>query len=237
MTPKQIFRRARRQRRRALTPSESKQILTHYGISVVKAELATDVDQAVRLARRIGWPVVLKVVSPQIIHKTDVGGVELDLRDETDVRRAWERIARTVGERVPTASIEGMLVQQMVEGYEVIVGGKLDPQFGQTVMLGAGGIYAEVLRDVSIRICPVTQRDARQMISEIKFSQVLRGYRGRPPADLEALTDVICRTSRMLEENPEIGELDINPLFVLTQGAVAVDVRIILARSAIQMFG
>jgi acyl-CoA synthetase (NDP forming) len=230
MSTAAIIDRARTQGRKILTEVESKQLLEEAGIPIVRARLATSRDAAVQAARDIGFPVVLKVVSPQITHKSDVGGVKLDLKSAEEVAAAFDEIMAAARGAAPDATIDGVSVQQMARpGIEVIVGVSTDPQFGPVIMFGLGGILVEVLKDVSFRIIPIVSRDARQMIHEIKGFPLLEGYRGQDPADLAALESLLLRVSAFVEQQPEVSELDLNPVFAYKDGALAVDARIVLS--------
>jgi acyl-CoA synthetase (NDP forming) len=230
MSIAEVLERARAQGRRTLTEVESKQVLAEAGIAVVPARLATTPQEAVDAAREVGFPIVLKVVSPDIVHKTDVGGVRLGLQNAEEVARAFTEVVESARRHVPDARIEGVSVQaQAPAGIEVILGLSQDPQFGPVLMFGLGGILVEVLKDVSFRIVPITPRDAHQMVREIRAFPVLQGYRGQPPADLSALEAMLLRLSALAEAHPEVAELDLNPVFAYPQGAVAVDARIVLS--------
>jgi acetyl-CoA synthetase (ADP-forming) len=229
MKPKEIFQKVRKSKRNNLTELEAREVLVNYKIPVVEGEVVRTIEGAKKFAERVGYPVVLKVVSRQIIHKTDVGGVILDIKNEKELYQAYHQIIKDVEKNAPDARIDGFFVQKMMpRDYEVIVGGKRDPTFGQTIAFGLGGIFVEVFEDVSFRIVPITKEDAVEMIKEIRAYKILRGYRGKKPADLKALVDILLKTSRMLEENQEIKELDINPIFALPDGAFAGDARIII---------
>jgi acyl-CoA synthetase (NDP forming) len=172
---------------------------------------------------------VLKISSPDVVHKSDSGGVKLGLANATQVGKAYNEIISSVKKAYPKAQIEGVSVQSMAPpGVEVIVGMSKDPQFGPVLMFGLGGILVEVLKDVSFRIVPVTARDAREMIKEIKGYPLLEGYRGQRPASIPALEKLIVKVSQFIEKNPQIKELDLNPIFAYHDKAVAVDARIIL---------
>lgn len=228
MKPKEIFERVKRKRNN-LTELESREVLTHYGIPLVKGEIVKTIEQAKKFVDRIGYPVVLKVISPQIIHKSDVGGVVVDIRNEKELFQAYHGIIRSVEEKMPKAVIDGFFIQEMIsDGQEVIVGGKWDPTFGQTIAFGLGGVFVEVFKDVSFRVIPITKEDALEMIKEIKAYKILKGYRGKKPVDINALVDILMKTSEILKDNPEIKELDINPVFALTDKAIAGDARIII---------
>jgi acyl-CoA synthetase (NDP forming) len=220
---------ARSQGRVILSEVEAKQALAEAGIPVVETKLAATKDQAVDLAKKAGFPVVLKIVSPQITHKSDVGGVKLNLADEKAVAAAFDEIVASAKKAVPDATVEGVSVQKMAKsGVEVIIGMTKDPQFGPVLMFGLGGILVEVLKDVAFRIVPLAPRDARQMVREIRGFPLLEGYRGSPPSDVAALEDMLLKLSAFVEAHPEIAELDLNPVFAYPDGAVAVDARIVL---------
>jgi acyl-CoA synthetase (NDP forming) len=212
-----------------LTEVESKDLLKKAGIPVVEAKLARSKKEAVSLSREMGFPVVLKISSTDVVHKSDSGGVKLGLANATQVGKAYDEIMSSVKKAYPEARIDGLSVQIMAPaGVEVIVGMSKDAQFGPVLMFGLGGILVEVLKDVSFRIVPVTERDAREMIKEIKGYPVLQGYRGQKPASIPALEQLIVKVSQFVEKNPQIKELDLNPIFAYPDRAVAVDARIIL---------
>ena len=212
-----------------LTEVESKELLKKAGIPVVEAKLARSKKEAISISREMGFPVVLKISSPDVVHKSDSGGVKLGLANATQVGKAYSEIISSIKQAYPEAQIQGVSVQPMApSGVEVIVGMSKDPQFGPVLMFGLGGILVEVLKDVSFRIVPVTERDAREMIKEIKGYPVLEGYRGQKPASIPALEKLIVKVSQFVEKNPKIKELDLNPIFAYPDKAVAVDARIIL---------
>ena len=207
-----------------LTEHETKKLLSKYGIPVTKEGIAENADEAVAIASEIGTPVAMKISSPDISHKSDVGGVVLNV-SAGEVRSTYERIISQIKKVSPSARIEGLLVQQMAPpGHEVIIGLKKDEQFGHAIMFGLGGIFVEVYKDVSFRVIPIKKREALDMISEIKGFPVLKGIRGRKPASIEAIIDVLISVSEIAEKE-KIIELDINPLIVNENGAVAVDAR------------
>jgi acyl-CoA synthetase (NDP forming) len=215
--------------RNLLTEVESKELLKKAGIPIVEAKLARSKKEAVSLSKEMGFPVVLKISSPDVIHKSDSGGVKLGLANATQVGKAYNEIISSIKKTYPKAEIQGVSVQPMAPpGVEVIVGMSKDPQFGPVLMFGLGGILVEVLKDVSFRIVPVTERDAREMIREIKGYPILEGYRGQKPASIPALEKLIVKVSQFVEKNPQIKELDLNPIFAYPDKAVAVDARIIL---------
>ena len=224
-----IFKEAKAQDRKILTEIEAKDILRAGGIPVVETVLAKSKEESQMLASNLGFPVVLKVCSPHIVHKTDMGGVFLDLNNVEEVGNAYEKILKTVIAQYPGADIKEVAVQKMVsEGVEVVVGMSRDPQFGPLIMFGLGGIFVEIMKDVSFRVVPLSEADAWEMISEIKGKALLEGVRGTSPVNKEALIDIIIKLSNLVEENPEMKELDINPLFVNSKDAIVADARIIL---------
>lgn len=215
--------------RKNLLESEAKTVCAYYGIPVTRLEVAENEVEAVRAAERIGFPVVLKIVSPDIVHKSDVGGVVVNLKDADDVRGAFGQIMKNVRKHNVKAKIVGVLVQEMAPAStEVIVGSVKDPQFGPALMFGLGGIFVEVLKDVAFRIAPIIEEEAREMISEVKAYPLLKGYRDSPPADIDAIVKILLSTSRLVTEHQEIKELDLNPIMVYEKGAITVDARIIL---------
>jgi acyl-CoA synthetase (NDP forming) len=220
---------AKKEGRTYLTELESKQILKEAGINTTEVKLARTKEEAISLSKEIGFPVVLKIVSPDVLHKSDAGGVKLSLKNEKDVGKAFDEIISSIKKHEPTANIQGVSVQNMARpGTEVIIGMSKDPQFGPVLMFGLGGILVEVLKDVSFRIVPLTRRDAREMIREIKGYPILEGYRGQDPANIEVLEETLLKVSDFVENRPEIKELDINPIFAYRDGALAVDARVIL---------
>ena len=225
-----VIDKAKAEGRTVLTEVESKGILEEAGIPTAHARLATNADEAVAAAREMGFPVALKIVSPEITHKSDVGGVKLNLGDADAVKAAFDEIMAAAKKAQPDARVDGVSVQKMAQpGIEVIMGMSQDPQFGPVLMFGLGGIFVEVLKDVSFRLVPITLRDARQMVTEIKGRPLLEGYRGQEPADVEALEGLLLRLSEFVEAHPGIAELDLNPIFAYKDGAIAVDARIILS--------
>jgi len=214
-------------RRGVLGHAESMALLRAVGIPLADTIAAADADAAARAAERVGYPVVLKIDSPDIPHKTDVGGVRLGCADAAAVRAAFRDLLEGVRDRVPTAHIDGVLVQPMVSGAtEMIVGVKTDPLFGPAVVCGVGGIFVETLHDVAVRVPPLDHAEAAAMIAELRGSALLRGVRGRPPADIAALTDVLVRVAALAHaERARLTALDLNPLLVLEhgRGVMAVD--------------
>jgi acetyl coenzyme A synthetase (ADP forming)-like protein len=227
-----VFETARSEGRVSVGELEARAVAEAYGLRLPASRLAATAEEAVAIASEIGYPVVLKIASPDILHKTDVGGVKVDLRSATDVRDAFDLIVYRANRYVPDAHIWGCLVQEMVsmDGIEVLVGMSRDPQFGPLVTFGLGGILVEALKDVTFRVAPFGRQDADEMLDEIRAHSLLDGVRGRPAADREAMADILLRISQMVTDFPEIVEMDINPLMVYQrgQGAVALDMRLVL---------
>ncbi|HEX77348.1 MAG TPA: acetyl-CoA synthetase [Dehalococcoidia bacterium] len=218
-----------REGRKQLTEIEAKELLGEAGISVVETRLATSAAEAVALSQTLGFPVVLKIASPDILHKSDIGGVKLGLRTPRQVARAYDGIMAAARKAQPSARLDGVSVQKMARpGLEVIIGMSQDPHFGPVMMFGLGGILVEVLKDVAFRIVPLAPRDAREMIREIKGYPLLEGYRGQEPANIPILEEMLLRVSDFVEHHPEIKELDLNPIFAYRDSALVVDARIIL---------
>ncbi len=228
-TPNDIIVAARQQGRTVLTEEESKSLLRELKIDTTELTVASSKEEAVEISRKTGFPVVLKIASADITHKSDAGGVKIGLEDEDSVARAFDDIMASCRAHYPDADIAGVSVQNMVKpGIEVIIGMTRDAQFGPVVMFGLGGVWVEVLKDVSFRIVPLTKKDAARMIREIKGFALLNGYRSTPPADLSVLEDILLKVSRYVSDNPDIKEIDLNPVFAYSDCAIAVDARVIL---------
>jgi acetyltransferase len=218
-----------RQRRHDLIENEAREILRAYGFRLPENRMARTTREAVTAASQIGYPVVMKIASPDVLHKSDMGGVRVKLEDDAMVEEAFFDITSNIQLRQPRARILGVMVQEMItQGKEVILGITRDMQFGPMIMFGLGGIYVEVLKDVSFRIAPLAVESADAMIREVRSFPLLRGVRGETPADIEGIKDALVRLSQMAIDFPEIVEADINPLLVCPEGegVVAVDARI-----------
>jgi len=227
-TSKIIFQ-ARLEGRKALLETEAKTICMEYAIPVTKFKLAKNEREAAEFAEELGFPVVLKIVSPDIIHKSDAGGVMINLKSNVEVQDAYRKILENAKKYKATAKIAGVLVQEMApQSTEVIIGAIKDPQFGQTLMFGLGGIFVELLKDVTFRVAPITREDAHEMVTEVKAYPLLKGYRNTPPADIDAIINILLSTSKLIMDYPEIKELDLNPIMAYKDGAKTVDARIIL---------
>lgn len=213
-----------------LNEVESKRMLLEAGINATATELAKTKDEAVAISERLGYPVVLKIVSSDVVHKSDAGGVKLKLKTRGEVAEAYDAILQSVRGKYPQASIQGISVQEMARpGLEVIIGMCEDKQFGPVLMFGLGGVWVELMKDVSFKLTPMTRQDASDMIKEIKGYALLKGFRGSEPADTNYLEEMIMKVAQLVEQKPQIKELDLNPVFAYRDGAIAVDARIIVA--------
>jgi len=214
---------------RSLLEHEAKEILKIYSIDVPPYKVATNENEAAEFAKELGYPVAMKILSPQILHKSDAGGVSLNISNSAEARSAYAKIIVNAINYDKRAELMGVLVSPMMrQGVEVIIGMTHDPQFGPVIMFGLGGIFVEVFKDVSFRVTPVDKIDATEMISEIKAYPILTGIRGERPKDIEAIIDLILKVSKLADEHPEIKELDLNPVFVYDQGLSVVDARMVL---------
>ncbi|WP_052121605.1 acetate--CoA ligase family protein [Inquilinus limosus] len=228
-TARRILDAVKRDGRTSLTAPEARALCEAWQIPIPKEALATTADEAAAQAAAIGFPVVLKIVSPQILHKTEAGGVLVGVKSAEDVRAGFKRIVESAGRYDPKAEILGVQVQQMlVGGQEVIVGAVTDPSFGKLVAFGLGGVLVEVLKDITFRLAPVDHDEALSMLDGIQAAAVLHGVRGAPPVDRTALAQLIVQVSRLVDAVPEIVELDLNPVFARTDGAIAADVRVVV---------
>ena len=216
-------------KRSLLTEVEAKELLRKAGMPVIDTRLARTGREAVSLAREMGFPVAMKIISPDIVHKTDAGGVKLGLANAAQVEKAHHDIMSSVRQKAPQAQIEGVSVQKMARpGTELIIGMNKDEQFGPVIMFGLGGIFVEILKDVSFRLVPLTPGDAAEMVAEIKGFRLLQGFRGQEPVNISLLEDLIVKISEFIDKNPQIKELDLNPVFGYRDSLAIVDARIIL---------
>jgi acetyltransferase len=229
---RKVFATAREDGRLTIGEAEARDIMKAYGIRMPQSKLAATAEEAVAYAQEIGFPVVMKISSPDILHKTDVGGVKVGLRTPTEVRDAFDLMVYRATRYLPDARIWGCLVQEMVSGgREVIVGMNRDPQFGPLLMFGLGGIYVEVLKDVAFRVAPISRVEAQELMAEIRSYNLLRGTRGEKPSDLDAMAEALLRISQLVTDFPEIVEMDINPLLVMEsgRGVYGVDMRLVIS--------
>ena len=234
VSPKELINKAVSEGRVKLLEHEALALAEHYGVPVAKYGIALSEEDVEKVIKSVGFPAVAKVVSPDISHKSDVGGVILNIKNSEEAVKAYRQIMENVRKNVSGARVAGVLYQKMaVPGYvEVIVGATRDPTFGPVIMFGIGGIFVEILKDVSFRVAPLEPEDAEEMIREIKTYKILEGYRGMPPRDIEAVKDILMRVSKLMLEVGEVQDIDLNPIMLYEKGrgAVAVDVRVILKK-------
>ena len=224
-----IISQARKENRKVLLEPEAKAICKEYSINITEFDVANSAEEAAIIAERIGYPIVLKIVSPDIIHKSDAGGVIVNLKNRKEVVEAYSKILENSKKFKVDAKIIGVLVQEMApSSTEVIIGSVKDPQFGPTLMFGIGGIFVELLKDVTFRVAPINAQDAAEMIVGVKAYPLLNGYRNNPPVDVEAIVDDLLKVSKLVIEYAEIKELDLNPVMAYAHGTKTVDARIIL---------
>jgi len=217
------------QGRNNLLEPEAYEVLSSYSISVSPYRVVSSIEEAELVSKKIGFPLVLKIVSPDIIHKSDVGGVKININDVAQLRESYVSLMNSVKEKAPNAKIVGVVVERMApESVEVVVGMLRDPTFGPTMMFGLGGILVEIMKDVIFRIAPVSKEEALDMITKVKGYPLLSGFRGSKPLDIEAVAELISNVSRIAMENPKIDQMDLNPVIVYDHGFVVVDARIIL---------
>ena len=227
---KNTIKKALKENRIILTEKEAKEFIEMYGIKTTKPEIAESENEAIEIAEKIGYPVVMKIYSPQITHKSDVGGVALDIDCRKTLKKEYQKMIKTVKEKVPDAEIKGVTIQKMIKnkGTELILGSKKDPVFGSVILFGTGGIYTELFRDRAIGFPPLNQVLARRIIEETKAYKLLKGFRNIPPANIQKVDETLVKFSQMIIDHPEIKEVDINPLIVTHDELIAVDARIIL---------
>jgi len=215
--------------KRDLTEAEAYNLLSKYGIPVPTYSVASSEEEAVKASDSLGFPLVMKIVSPDIVHKTDIGGIKMNIINPPQVKKAYKSIIYHVRKNKPEARINGVLLyKQAPEGIEVVVGMTRDPQFGPTVMFGLGGIFIEILKDVAFRVCPVERTDIEEMLTEIEGIKMLQGYRGQPRRDVNAIIDIIMRVSRLALDYSVVKGIDLNPIIVYEKGAVVVDAKVFL---------
>lgn len=229
LAAKKIFDKVKKEKRPNLLEEEGQEVLKAYGLPLPKSALAKTEADAIKIAKQIGYPVVMKIASPQIIHKSDAGGVKVNLTNDSEIKEAFKVIIANAKKYNKNAEIKGVLIVEMVKGgKELIIGSKLEPGFGPVIMLGMGGIYVEVLKDVTFKLAPVTDKEADDMITSIKTQKILQGVRGEKPSDVSKLSECIQRLSQLVTDFTEIKELDMNPVLVMEKGkgCKILDVRI-----------
>src|SRR5437762_5801765 len=226
---RQILDKLKAEGRASLTAPEGKLVCDAYGIAVPKEVVATSAGDAAKIAAGMGFPVVLKIVSPEILHKTEAGGVIVGVKNADEVEKGFDTIMSNAKKYDAKANLLGVQVQQMLlGGHEVIIGAVTDPSFGKLVAFGLGGILVEVLKDITFRLAPATHDDALSMLDGIAAAQILKGVRGADPVNRDALAGMIQNVSQLIADNPEIAEMDLNPVFATKAGAIAADVRIVV---------
>jgi acyl-CoA synthetase (NDP forming) len=227
-----IIQKALQEGRSSLLIPESQQICKLHHIPTPVSHVVQSVEEAVTKGNLIGFPVVLKIISPQILHKSDVGGVVLGIKGEAALKEAYPKLIAEVRKNNPKAEVLGVLIEKMMpSSTEVIVGGIRDSQFGPSVMFGMGGIFTEVYKDVAFRVAPIDKIDALNLIQELRGSKILEGIRGQPAADLDALVDVLIDVSSLMSQHSAISQLDLNPVIAYHDGVCAVDTRIVLSKN------
>ncbi len=227
-----IIQKALQEGRSSLLINESQQICKLHHIPTPVSHVVQNVDEAVTKGNLIGFPVVLKIISPQILHKSDVGGVVLGVDGEAALKEAYPKLVAKVRKNDPKAEVLGVLIEKMMPpSTEVIVGGIRDSQFGPSIMFGIGGIFAEVYQDVAFRVAPIDKIDALNLIHELRGSKILEGIRGQPPADIDALVNVLTDVSSLMSQHSAVSQLDLNPVIAYPDGVCAVDTRIVLAKN------
>lgn len=215
-------------KRKVLTVQESKTILKIEGFPVNPTGFGRNLEELIVEGKKIGFPIVMKVSSEDIVHKSDVGGVITDIRSVEELKAQFEIMSARIRQNYPEANVEGFIIEKMESGIELLVGSTHDPMFGPILAFGLGGIYVEVLKDVVFRLIPIEREDATEMISEIKATKILDGIRGQPPIDKKSLVELLIKTSELIQKYPLIEELDLNPVFATDKGVSVVDARIIL---------
>jgi acetate---CoA ligase (ADP-forming) subunit beta len=227
----EVIRSAIKGGRLSLLENEAEEVAKEYGIKVEPSGIAHSEKESVSLARKLSFPVVMKIVSPDILHKSDIGGVKANISSIRETTKAYREIRRNAKKANSRARIEGVLVQKMaLKGTEFVVGATRDPQFGPTIMFGLGGVYVELFKDVAFRLAPITEEEALGMMKEIKSYPLLTGFRGAQPLDMKESARAIIAVGRIMLDQPQIESIDINPLLIYPKGVMAVDVRIILAK-------
>ncbi len=218
----------KKEERSILNYEESREIMKIAGIPLNEMKIAKNRDEAIFEANNIGYPIVLKIISKEVLHKSDAGGVKIGIKSDAELNEAYEEMMKNIKQHYPNAIIEGVSIEEMVEGVELLIGTNTDSQFGKMIALGIGGIFVEIYKDISFRLIPITKEDVKEMINEIKGKKLLDGYRGMPIVDKEKLISLTLKVSQIIEENPSIKEMDLNPIVATNEGLKAIDARIIL---------
>jgi acyl-CoA synthetase (NDP forming) len=227
-----IIQKALQEGRFSLLITESQQICKLHHIPTPVSYVVQSLDEAIAKGNTIGFPVVLKIISPQIVHKSDVGGVVLGIADDASLKTAYPKLLAQVREKEPNTEVLGVLIEKMMPpSTELIVGGIRDSQFGPSIMFGMGGIFTEVYKDVAFRVAPIDKIDALNLVHELRGSRILEGIRGQPHADIDAIVDLLMNVSSMMAQHSAISQLDLNPVIAYPDGVCAVDTRIVLAKN------
>lgn len=224
----ELLKKIKEQGRKVLTYEESRKIMKLAGIPLNQMEFATTEEECIAKANEIGYPVVLKIVSEDVIHKSDAGGVKVGIKSENELKQAYKEMYESVLKHYPDAKIDGVSVEEMVSGAEILIGTMTDMQFGKMIALGVGGIFTELYKDVTFRLIPITESDVEEMMQEIKGKKLFEGYRGLPAVDKKQLKEIMLKISSLVENNPIIKEMDLNPVVATKEGLKAIDARIIL---------
>lgn len=225
---KKMLEEIKKQGREVLTYEESRKIIDLAGLQLNKMALATNAEESIEKAREVGYPIALKIVSEDVIHKSDAGGVKIGIKSDEELKKSYENMMVSIKKHYPTAKVEGVSIEEMVEGTEVLIGSMTDSQFGKMIALGIGGIFTELYKDVTFRLIPITKEDVKEMINEIKGKKLFEGFRGFPPVKKEKLINLMLKISKLVEENPIIKEMDLNPVVATEKGLITIDARIIL---------
>ena len=225
---RKIFQIAKDEKRSYVLENEVKDMLKEYNVDVTKEKVCKTVEEALAFTKEIGYPIVLKIVSPDVVHKSDSGGVKVGIKDDDDLKKEFQLMLDNYHKQFQAESLKGISVQEMVAGQEVIIGAVKDAQFGHMLMVGTGGVFVEIFKDVSYRLAPIDKSEAADMLKELKGYKLLTGFRGSKPVNIDALCESIANVSKALSELPEIKEMDLNPILVSDKRAVVVDGRIFI---------
>ena len=225
---KKLLEEIKDQGREVLTYEESRKIIDLVGLPLNKMALATNAEESIEKAREVGYPIALKIISEDVIHKSDAGGVMVGIKSDEELKKSYEDMMISIKKHYPTAKIDGVSIEEMVKGTEVLIGSMTDRQFGKMIALGIGGIFTEIYKDVTFRLIPITKEDVKEMMNEIKGKKIFEGFRGLPQVKKEELTNLMLKISKLIEENPIIKEMDLNPVVATEKGLITIDARIIL---------
>lgn len=225
---KKLLEEIKDQGREVLTYEESRKIINLAGLPLNKMALATNAEESIEKAREVGYPIALKIISEDVIHKSDAGGVKIGIKSDEELKKSYEDMMISIKKHYPTAKINGVSIEEMVKGTEVLIGSMTDTQFGKMIALGIGGIFTEIYKDVTFRLIPITKEDVKEMMNEIKGKKIFEGFRGLPQVKKEDLTNLMLKISKLVEENPIIKEMDLNPVVATEKGLITIDARIIL---------